>query len=77
MKEKLKIGSLIQHKHSLRIAKITDLYYPPDNPYVVSLTYKYVDTDKGRSMVDTDFDRFVEKWAVLDPKSKEIETIPA
>ena len=77
MPEKLKIGTLIQHKHSHRIAKITDLYYPPDNPYVISLSYQYADSDSTRSIIDTDLENFIEKWDVLDVKTEKNKPIPA
>ena len=76
MSNKIKVGTVIQHKATNRLAKVTDIYYPPDNPFVISLTYKYIDTDKGRSMVNIDLDRFADKWDVLDTKSKEIEANP-
>ena len=72
---KLKVGTVIQHKHSHRIAKITDAYRPPDNPYVISVTYKYVDTDRGRTIIDSTEERFSEKWDILDTKSAENKKI--
>ena len=76
MANKIKLGTVIQHKETNRLAKVTDIYYPPDNPFVISLTYKYIETDKGRSMVNIDLDRFADKWDVLDKESKEIESNP-
>lgn len=75
-KIKINIGTVIEHKHSHRLAKVTDIYHPPDNPFVISLTYKYIDTDKGRSMVNYDIDRFIEKWDILDSKLKSDPVIP-
>jgi hypothetical protein len=77
MPEKIKIGTLIQHKSSHKIAKITDLYYPPDNPYVVSLSYQYVGSDYTRSVTDTELESFIEKWDVLDAEPQENKPIPA
>jgi|TARA_R110000803_G_scaffold49208_1_gene102281 hypothetical protein len=76
MANKIKLGTVIQHKATNRLAKVTDIYYPPDNPFVISLTYKYIETDKGRSMVNIDLDLFADKWDVLDTESKEIESNP-
>ena len=76
MANKIKLGTVIQHKATNRLAKVTDIYYPPDNPFVISLTYKYIETDTGRSMVNIDLDRFADKWDVLDKESKEIESNP-
>ena len=73
---KLKVGTVIQHKATHRLAKITDAYYPPDNPYVISVTYKYVDSDRGRTIIDSTEERFSEKWEILDTKSTEKEQIP-
>ena len=75
MNTTLKIGTTIQHKTSHRLAKITDAYYPPDNPFVICLTYKYVDSDNTRSLIDTDLDNFIEKWDVLDDVPTEKEQI--
>mgnify|MGYP003992855409 FL=1 len=72
----IKVGTVIQHKHSHKIAKITDVYYPPDNPYVISLSYRYVDTDNTRSIIDTDLENFIEKWDVLDAIPQENKPIP-
>jgi hypothetical protein len=66
----LKVGTVIQHKHTHRLAKITDAYQPPDNPAVISVTYKYVDTDQGRTIIDSTIERFSEKWDILDTKPK-------
>jgi hypothetical protein len=75
-KPTIKVGTVIQHKHSHKIAKITDVYHPPDNPYVISLSYKYVDTDNVRSIIDTELESFTEKWEVLDTKVKTGPAIP-
>ena len=72
----LKIDTLIEHKASHRVAKITDIYHPPDNPFVISLTYKYIDTDKVRTIIDSTLESFGEHWDILDMKSKEVEPNP-
>ena len=72
----LKIDTLIEHRKTHRVAKITDIYHPPDNPFVISLTYKYIDTDKGRTIIDSTLESFSENWDLLDTKPKEIEPIP-
>lgn len=71
----LKIDTLIEHRKTHRVAKITDIYHPPDNPFVISLTYKYVDTDKGRTIIDSTLESFSESWDLLDTKSKQKDTI--
>ena len=73
----IKVGTIIQHKHSHKIAKITDVYYPPDNPYVISLSYSYVESGNTRSIIDTDLENFIEKWDVLETKPKENKPMPA
>ena len=73
----IKMGTVIQHKHSHKIAKITDVYYPPDNPYVISLSYSYVESGNTRSIIDTDLENFIEKWDVLDAKPQKNKPIPA
>jgi len=77
METVIKIGTLIEHKNTHRVAKITDAYHPPDNPFVMSITYKYIDTDKGRTIVDSTLERFNQSWTILDTKSKEKESNPA
>ena len=69
-------GTIIQHKTSHRLAKITDAYYPPDNPFVICLSYRYIDSGNSRSLIDTDLDNFIEKWDVLDDMPTEKEQIP-
>ena len=77
MNTTLKIGTILQHKTSLRLAKVTDAYYPPDNPYVISLSYSYVESGNTRSIIDTDLENFIEKWDVLDAKPQKNKPIPA
>jgi hypothetical protein len=75
---KLKVGTVIQHKNTHRVAKITDTYHPPDNPYVVSLTYKYEDSDRVNETT-LEEERFTEKWDILDTldiKSTKNKKIP-
>jgi hypothetical protein len=72
---KLKVGTVIQHKNTHRVAKITDAYYPPDNPFVISVTYKYVDTDVGRTIIDGTLERFNENWDILDTEPTKKEQI--
>lgn len=62
----LQIGTLIEHRTTHRLAKITDAYHPPDNPFVVSITYKYVDTDRVRTIIDSTLEHFSENWTVLE-----------
>jgi len=76
METVIKIGTIIEHKSTHRLAKITDAYHPPDNPFVMSITYKYIDTDKGRTIIDSTLERFNESWTILDDKSKEKEPNP-
>ena len=76
MNTTLKIGTILQHKTSLRLAKVTDAYYPPDNPFVMCLTYKYIDSCSTRSLIDTDLVNFIDKWDVLDDMPSEKEQIP-
>ena len=75
MNTTLKIGTILQHKTSLRLAKVTDAYYPPDNPFVMCLTYKYIDSGSTRSLIDTDLVNFIDKWDVLDDMPSEKEQI--
>ena len=69
----LRVGTIIVHNTTNKRAKITDA---SDNPYVISLSYSYVESGNTRSIIDTDLENFIEKWDVLDTKSKEIEPIP-
>ena len=62
----LQVGTIIVHKKTNKRAKITDSYHPPDNPYVVSLTYKYMDTDRVRTIIDSTLEHFSENWVVLE-----------
>ena len=62
----LQVGTIIVHNKTNKRAKITDSYHPPDNPYVVSITYKYVDTDRVRTIIDSTLEHFSENWTVLE-----------
>ena len=62
----LQIGTIIVHKTTNKQAKITDAYHPPDNPFVVSITYKYVDTERVRTIIDSTLEHFSENWTVLE-----------
>ena len=73
----IKVGTIIQHKHSHKIVQITNVYYPADNPYVISLSYSYVESGNTRSIIDTDLENFIEKWDVLDAKPQKNKPIPA
>ena len=76
METVIKIGTIIEHKSTHRLAKITDAYHPPDNPFVMSITYKYIDTDKGRTIVDSTLERFNQSWTILDTNPQENKPIP-
>jgi hypothetical protein len=62
---KFKVGTLIEHRKSHKMAKITDYYQPPDS-YSICITYRYVDSDQGRTIMDTSEERFEQNWEIKD-----------
>tara|TARA_R110002074_G_scaffold17442_1_gene57494 strand:- start:96 stop:311 length:216 start_codon:yes stop_codon:yes gene_type:complete len=62
----LRVGTIIVHNTTNKRAKITDAYHPPDNPFVVSITYKYIETDRVRTIIDSTLEHFSENWTVLE-----------
>jgi|ETNmetMinimDraft_5_1059913.scaffolds.fasta_scaffold464806_1 hypothetical protein len=60
-----KVGTLIEHRKSHKLARITDTYQPPDS-YAICITYRYVDSDQGRTIMDTSDERFSKNWEIKD-----------
>ena len=60
-----KVGTLIKHRKSHKLARITDIYQPPDS-YAICITYRYVDSDQGRTIMDTSDERFGQNWKIKD-----------
>ena len=60
-----KVGTLIKHRKSHKLARITDIYQPPDS-YAICITYRYVDSEQGRTIMDTSDERFSQNWEIKD-----------
>jgi hypothetical protein len=60
-----RVGTLIKHRKSHKLARITDIYQPPDS-YAICITYRYVDSDQGRTIMDTSDERFGQNWEIKD-----------
>mgnify|MGYP001604422938 FL=1 len=60
-----RVGTLIEHRESHKLARITDIYQPPDS-YAICITYRCVDSDQGRTIMDTSDERFGQNWKIKD-----------
>jgi len=60
-----KVGTLIEHRKSHKLAKITDYYQPPDS-YAICISYRYLDSDVVRQLMDTSEERFSKNWKIKD-----------